>query len=119
MEKDESFSIHYQNIQGLATEIFKSLHNLSENNVLNGLFTVNNNNLRSNGMFSIPSVNTVSKGFNSLKYFGAKIWNSIPEDIKNSDSLNVFKSKIKKWKPICNCRICTSYIQNVGFVNLV
>ena len=29
LEKDKPFSIHYKNIQGLAIEIYKFLHNLS------------------------------------------------------------------------------------------
>jgi len=117
--KDGSFTIHHQNIQNLALEIYKAIHDLSPNDVLKGLFTINNNNLRSNGMLQIPSVNTVLKGNNSLKYFGAIVWNSIPSEIKNLDSLSSFKLKIKQWKHDCKCRLCNDYIKNVGFVNLV
>ena len=49
---------------------------------------------------------------------GAKLWNMVPENIKSSESLNVFKSKIKYWTPNhCPCRICKTYIGQVGFIN--
>ena len=34
---------------------------------------------------------------NSLTYSGAIIWNSIPLEIKNSSSLNIFVNKCKAW----------------------
>ena len=27
-----------------------------------------------------------------------------------------FKAKMKRWKPICSCRICRIYIERVGFI---
>ena len=35
--------------------------------------------------------------FTSLTYSGAIIWNSIPLEIKNSSSLNIFVNKCKAW----------------------
>ena len=82
LKKDGSFNIHHQNIQGLAIEIYKSLHGLSEHGVLDDLLVVKNNNLRSNGDLSKQSARTVSYGINSLKCFAPHIWNSIPIEIK-------------------------------------
>jgi len=96
LDKDCSFSIHHQNIQNLAVEIFKTLRGISDHEMLDDLFEINNNNLRSKGNLRIPSINTVYKIKNSLRYFGAIIWNSIPSDIRNSESLTLFKSQIKK-----------------------
>lgn len=36
-------------------------------------------------------------GTESLMNLGTKLWNIVPEDIKSSESLNVFKYKIKHW----------------------
>ena len=67
----------------------------------------------------IPSVNTVVNGSNSLRYFGSVIWNLIPADIRDIDNLGSFKAVIKTWKPDkCPCRLCTDYINGVGFVNV-
>ena len=46
------------------------------------------------------------------------MWNKVPENIKSFELLNVFKSKIKYWIPNhCSCRICKTYIGQVGFIN--
>ena len=47
-----------------------------------------------------------------------KIWSVIPGKIRESASLEIFRQKIKLWKPnSCPFRICKRYIANVGFVN--
>ena len=51
----------------------------------------------------------------SLTYLGPKVWDIIPQVIKNSESLSVFKIKIKQWFLInCSCRLCRQYLQYVG-----
>ena len=46
--------------------------------------------------------------------------NKVPENIKSFELLNVFKSKIKYWIPNhCSCRICKTYIGQVGFINQI
>ena len=65
-----------------------------------------------------PSINTVQFGSESTVHRGAKIWELIPENVKSSESAGIFKSKIKKWVPeICPCRLCKTYVNQVGFVN--
>ena len=52
---------------------------------------------------------------NSQTYL--KIWDMPPDDYKDIDDLNTFKSKIKNWKPEnCPCRLCKADINNIGFV---
>ena len=36
-------------------------------------------------------------GIESLVYLAQKIWSLVPRKIKNSATLNIFKSKIKNW----------------------
>ena len=73
--------------------------------------------LRSQQDLVIPSVNIVLKGNNSLRYFGFVIWNSLPNEIRNSETVSVFKSKVSVWNPdSCTCRLCKEYIRGVGFI---
>ena len=68
----------------------------------------------------LPSRNsrTVFFGTESIMNPGAKSWNMVPQNTKSSESLNVFKSKIKYPTPNhCPCRICKTYIDQVGFIN--
>ena len=52
--------------------------------------------LRSGIQLDKPSINTVQFGSESTVYLGAKIWELIPKNIKSSESVDIFKSKIKK-----------------------
>ena len=116
--KDRSFCIHHQNIQRLMVEIYKILNNFT-NNVHNDLFIRKSHDisLRSQSDLIVPSVNSVYKGKNSLRYLGSITWNSLPIEIRNSETLSVFKSKIKVWYPdSCECRLCKEYIEGVGFI---
>ena len=51
--------------------------------------------LRSGIQLEKPSINTVQLGNESTVYLGAKIWELISENIKYSESVDIFKSKIK------------------------
>ena len=47
-----------------------------------------------NSVFSLPRPRT-EMGKQSIKYMGVKIWSEIPQDIKTSDTLQVFSDKFK------------------------
>ena len=41
----------------------------------------------------------------------------MPENIKDSEYVNNFKSNIKSWIPeICPCRLCKVYLPQIGFI---
>ena len=49
------------------------------------------------------------------KYYGPLILNMIPYYIKDSDAFDIFKNKIRIWKPInCPCCLCKKYTKT-GF----
>ena len=120
LENDNSVSIHHKNIQALAIEMFKVKHKLCPD-IISDIFkerTNNQYNLRNRNDFVIPRVHTVYHGTESITYLGPKIWDIVPEEIKQKKSLNSFKESIKKWKPIkCPCRLCKVYLHGVGFIN--
>ena len=79
----------------------------------------NNRHTRSQLGFSVPQVNTIYFGQNSIRYLGPLIWYSIPTALRNVESFVEFKYLIKNWKPSnCPCRLCKGYIPEVGFVNV-
>ena len=59
---------------------------------------------------------TVKYGTDTISYLAPKIWSSVPNAIKSSKSLDVFKSKTRKWEPSCPCGLCKNYLQYVGFI---
>ena len=77
-------------------------------------------NLRSQTDFVIDCVNTRRYALNSLSYFTPKIWDMIPLEIKNINSLQKFQTEIRKWAPKnCSCYLCRPYLENLGFAELV
>ena len=117
---NKSFCIHDQNIQRLLIEIYKALHDISGNS-LKELFVKREStiSLWSKTELVIPSVNSVLKGKNSLRYFGSVIWNSLPIEIREDRLISSFVTKIKHWKPIaCPCTICKSFIDRVGHIKV-
>ena len=87
---------------GISPKITNQIFRFSKNSV---------SSLRSGIQLEKPSINTVQFGGESTIYLGAKLWGLIPENIKSSESVVIFKSKIKKWIPeICACRLCKTYV---------
>ena len=81
--------------------------------IMKGIFDVKNipYNLRTR------NVRTVKNGFNTLSFRGPKIWALVLNFVRISNTLQEFKSKIRKWKPFgCDCNICKVYIPNLGFI---
>ena len=118
LEKDNSVSIHHRNVQKLAIEIYKVLHGFSPP-ILNEIFVPvsRSYNFRWNDTLQRRRVNSVRHGTESISFLGPKIWDLVPSDIKLSQSLSIFKRKIKKWVPLqCPCRLCKIYLQHVGFI---
>ena len=107
LEKDNSVTIHHRNIKILATETYKFLQGLSPP-LMNEIFVERNNNysLRGNNLLTRRRVNSVRYGTETVSFLAPKIWDILPKDIKDSESLDIFKSKIKKWIPSeCPCRL--------------
>ena len=79
-----------------------------------------NHNLRSQTDFPSICENTNKFGLNSLRYFASKVWSMVPLEIKNSESVEIFKTKIRNWEPKdCYCHLCKTYVNNLGFVNVI
>ena len=119
LDKDGAVSIHHRNLQKLAVEMYKVKNKLSPEPILE-LFTEqkNTHDLRKKRQWQIPNINTVSFGRDSLRYRGPLTWELLPDNIKESVSLDQFKSRIKGWKPLgCTCRLCKTYIFNLGFID--
>ena len=118
LNKDNSVSIHHGNLQVLATEMFKIHRGLSPE-ILRETFVskTSSYNLRRNAAFEKRKVHSVYHGTESLSFLGPKIWDLVPVELKQSETLYSFKLKIKDWVLFeCPCRICKTYIQQVGFL---
>ncbi len=96
-------------LRNMASEIFKALYG-STPIYIRDLFEEKDkiDNLHSTVSLKQPKCNTVTYGLNSFWYKGAKIWNDLPNKIKNSITLAEFKNQNKKWQgPKCLCNMYT------------
>ena len=113
LTKDRSVTIYHRNI-----EIYKVMQGISPP-LLNEVFVPRqcNFNLRGNNLLERRRVKSVRYGTESILFLAPKIWDILPNEIKDSDILQIFKAKIKKWVPVeCPCRLCKIYLPQVGFI---
>ena len=112
-KKDNSVTIHVRNLRILATELNKTNENLAAP-IMHAIFQYN---FRLQTDFQLGSVKTANCGLRALKYLGPKIWNIVPFEIKNSETLAQFKMKIKSWKPSpCACNLGQPYFHCLGYI---
>ena len=119
LEKDDSVTIHHKNLQRLATEMYKIKNHLSPLAVREFFpEKVHQQELRYKRHWETYNVRTVKYGTETIKHMGPKTWNLVPNEIRESKSLLEFKQKIKRWKPNeCTCRLCKTYIYDLGFLD--
>ena len=109
--KDSSWTIHENNIHTLLIEIYKSLNHISPP-IMQEFFDlkVTPCSLRNNNILRLPKTNTSRYGTEALCFKGSIIWNIVPNQYKNLNSLDKFKQQIKMWKPTtCTCNVCRAY----------
>ena len=123
LKRDNSVKVHHKNIQFLATEMFKvklgiapkfmsdifKTRDISDDTMLAKLRNPSE-------FYNFENPRSVRYGTETLRYLGPKIWNIVPDNIKDSGNIKIFKSKIKSWIPTdCPCRLCKLYLPGLGF----
>ena len=116
LERCSSLSIHVEKF--LATQKYKVSKEWSAP-IIKDTFPINKKpyTLRHNSQFSRHLLKTSYHKTEGISNLRPKIWNLVPNSLKEIDSLEVFKQAIKKQKPKnCPCRLCNFCDQNVGFL---
>ena len=99
-------------------EIYRFLNGLSSP-IMDDIFRLRENryNLRNFRLLECHNVKTSIYGTETVTYKSSQLWNLVPPEIKNKDSLAHFKYGIKKWICTnCPCRLCKTYITELGFI---
>ena len=73
-------------------------------------------NLRGSTNLVLPKAGTNLYGTDTVRFVGQKSWQSVPEEIQESQTLEIFKRNIKAIPLDCSCKLCKSCIVNFGFV---
>ena len=75
--------------------------------------------LRNQLRFKSENIRPVRYGIETTAFVGSKIWSYMLSELKESTSLNEFRSKIKTWKPEnCLCKLCKTYFQRIGYLQV-
>ena len=123
--RDGSVSIHHLNLQSLAIEMFKVVKGVAPefmDNILGKNADLNYENVSANTrsestFYNAANPKTVNYGLQTLRSLGPKVWDMIPNDLKNVASVSIFKTKIRKWTPEkCPCRLCLQYVPQLGYI---
>ena len=65
--------------------------------------------------FQTKKASTTQFGLESIQRIGPIIWNFVPEEMKNTASLDTFKKQVKKLAfDEFPCKNCKKYIQVIG-----
>ena len=82
-----------------------------ESRLIRNLTAGENYNLRKGIYLASRNMRTILLGKERVSNVGAKLWPLLPDELKNALSMQVFKTKLKEWKPTnCPCRLCKTYI---------
>ena len=109
LQINNNVSIHQRHLQYLALEVFKSLMHLNPE----FMWSYFNENpipydLRKGIKVFLPPVKSFRFGLNSIQFRGSSLWNNLPSSIKNSQTINEFKVKLKNLVNIhCTCDMCS------------
>ncbi len=77
---------------------YKALNDLAPANLTNILSRYNpTRSLRSqnSGLLVVPRIAKSTKGGRTFSYLAPKLWNSLPDNVRGSDTLSLFKSRLK------------------------
>ena len=74
--------------------------------------------LRNPRILASKHKSTIKYGINTIAFKGPQIWQNIPLEIRNSESLSLFRSNIKQIQSLpYRCKICRSLIANLGYID--
>ena len=88
-------TIHKKNLQRLMIEIYKTINHLHPAYMWEFFIKKDvPDNLRSNELCKIASVNSQRYGINSLSFRGSLLWNALSDEMKLAASINNFEKEI-------------------------
>ena len=71
-------------------------------------------NLRGSTNLVLPKARTNLYRIDTVRFVGQKLWQTLPKEIKESQTLEIFKRNIKAIPLHCNCKLRKSFVVNLG-----
>ena len=105
---DSSVSLHLQRQRALAEEVYKILEKQRPSYLLNLVRKKETSyNLRRKNV-CIDNFNSIKYGKKSFSYEASKIWNDLPNYIREAKNFKTFRKLLRTWKgEECKCAMCS------------
>ena len=117
LSKIISVSVNQRNLQLLLIEIHEAINNLNPSFMAEVFGTnVVQYSLRGSTNLVLPKAGTNLFGIDTVRLVGQKLWQTLPKEIEESQTLEIFKRNIKAIPLHCSCKVCKSFIVNLGFL---
>jgi len=116
LQQNDRCTLALMRLKQLAVFVYKCYNNMFAEH-LNALVSRKNNaySMRDENSAEIVRFQTVKFGKMSIKYTGAKVWNSLPIEWRVSPDVLTFKDYLKRWK--CSniqCDKCRDFLWHEG-----
>ena len=113
LQRAEKEAMKVNRLRSLCIEIYKLINNIIPT-YMNEIFKLRKISrvVRSNYKLNldVPTINQVSFGGKSLRYYKPKIWNLLSFHVKSSKNLEAFINTITNWNGVsCKCKVCQYY----------
>ena len=94
--RDNAVPVHIRNLQLLMTEVYKTKWELNPS-FMREIFVEKRSpyGLRGCHDLLLPQVRTACNGLETRSYRGCRLWQALPNDIKQSETLSSFKGESK------------------------
>ncbi|XP_057309202.1 uncharacterized protein LOC130647380 [Hydractinia symbiolongicarpus] len=119
IENECRISIHEKFCRKLLKEVFKT--KMKQNpSYMNDVFVFKNTaySFRASSSLERCRTRTTKHGLLSVSYIASKLWEKLPNSVRNAPSLSLFHRGLNTIPFIqCSCRLCATYICNVGYTN--
>ena len=111
--------LHRRNCEFLLREVFKTKNDLNPS-YMKKVFSFRNYYpywTRNQIHINRHRIFTTRHGLQTASNIGADLWNALPSDVRDSDSLSSFSSRLEKLDSLnCRCRLCAEFVPGPGFV---
>ena len=100
--------LYLRRIKDIILEVYKTV-NKKNPEFMHNMFTIKDttHDFRDGQKLFVTNFNTIQYGKMTFSYYGAHLWNLLPNHFKKSINFVTFKRLIKEWDgPKCSCTSC-------------
>ena len=96
--KNGNSTLANQRLAKMLSTVFRAIGNENVTSSISEFFTARNcnYNLRGNAILRLPKANLTKYGIKSWRYQAARLWNTIPNNLRNIDTYRSFKRGLKE-----------------------